>query len=100
MPMPLKEHEALITELHDLPADNYTRRGEILTLLRGDYANVHQDYEKQTNSLLQLQDEVADLQTWNSKLFRGQGQSEDFKKLETEQEFSKTVNLNDILGGI
>lgn len=98
MVMPRDDHEALLQELLS-PELEHTRRTEVLQALRADYSSVTQEHEEHTKKLEKQTNEINDLVTANSKLFRQVGivDGDESKKKEEEQKsFSETITLEEL----
>lgn len=94
MPLPIGEHDVLLTEL--METTDEARKVELSTQLRSDYQGVVTDFSKietESEKLTQLNE---DLRTANAVLWRSQGPTVDPATPENTKKFSETATLEDI----
>lgn len=95
MPMDLKRHEDILSELNN-PELPHSDRTDLLQELRKDYGTVISEYTDLTSNLEKLRNENQDLVVSNSKLFRQVGITENQEEEVKKEEFSETVTIEQL----
>lgn len=94
------KHEELLNELLDGGIET-SRKTEILQLLRVDHSTATQSISEMNEANANLQKHHDDLVISNSQLFRQLGTPENKDNPEVkEKEFSETVTISQLEGGI
>lgn len=95
MPMDLKEHEKILSQLNN-PELSHSDRTDLLQQLRQDYGTVISEYTDLTANVEKLRNENQDLVVSNSKLFRQVGITESQEEEVQKEEFSETVTIEQL----
>lgn len=95
MPMDLKRHEEILSQLNN-PELSHSERTDLLQELRQDYGTVISEYTDLTSNVEKLRNENQDLVVSNSKLFRQVGITESQEEEVQKEEFSETVTIEQL----